>query len=48
MEFVLRYLPEVVADLDAGRRWDLERSACLGSDFIVECSEAFTGGPPPR
>ena len=42
MTFVLRYRPEVVADIDAGRRWYEERSARLGSDFIVECSEAIT------
>jgi hypothetical protein len=47
MKFVLRYRPEVVVDVDAGRRWDLERSAGLGSDFIVECSEAFTDGAAP-
>lgn len=41
MKFVLRYRPEVVADLDAGRRWYEERSAGLGSDFVVECSEAL-------
>ena len=41
MKFVLRYRPEVIADLDAGRRWYEERSAGLGSDFVVECSEAF-------
>jgi hypothetical protein len=41
MIFVLRYRPEVVADLDAGRRWYEERSAGLGSDFVVECSEAL-------
>lgn len=43
MKFVLRYRPEVVADLDAGRRWYEERSAGLGSDFVVECSEATLG-----
>jgi hypothetical protein len=42
MTFVLRYRPEVIADLDAGRRWYEERSAGLGSDFIVQCSEALT------
>ena len=41
MKFVLRYRPEVVADLDGGRRWYEERSAGLGSDFVVECSEAL-------
>ena len=41
MKFLLRYRPEVIADLDAGRRWYEERSAGLGSDFIVECSEAL-------
>lgn len=41
MTFALRYRPEVIADLDAGRRWYEERSAGLGSDFIVECSEAL-------
>ena len=41
MMFVLRYRPEVVADLEAGRRWYEERSAGLGSDFVVECSEAL-------
>lgn len=41
MIFVLRYRPEVVADLDAGRRWYEERSAGLGSDFVVECSEVL-------
>lgn len=41
MTFVLRYRPEVVADLDAGRRWYEERSAGLGSEFVVECSEAL-------
>jgi len=41
MKFVLRYRPEVVADLDAARCWYEERSAGLGSDFIVECSEAL-------
>jgi len=41
MKFVLRYRPEVVADLDTGRRWYEERSGGLGSDFIVECSEAL-------
>lgn len=41
MKFVLRYRPEVIADLDAGRRWSEERSAGLGSDFVVECSEAL-------
>jgi hypothetical protein len=44
MKFVLRYRPEVVADLDAGRRWDSERSAGLGSDFIVECSKPSRRG----
>jgi hypothetical protein len=41
MKFVLRYRPDVVADLDAGRRWYEERSTGLGSDFVVECSEAL-------
>ena len=41
MKFVLLYRPEVVADLDAARCWYEERSARLGSDFIVECSEAL-------
>ena len=41
MKFVLRYCPEVVADLDVGRRWYEERSAGLGSDFVVECSEGL-------
>jgi len=41
MNFVLRYRPEVIADLDAGRRWYEERSVALGSDFIVECFEAL-------
>ncbi len=41
MTFVLRYRPEVIADLDAGRRWYEERSTGLGSYFIVECSEAL-------
>ena len=41
MKFVLRYRPEVVADLDAARCWYEERSAGLGSGFIVECSEAL-------
>jgi hypothetical protein len=41
MTFVLRYRPEVIADLDAGRRWYEDRSAGLGSDFIVKCSEAL-------
>ena len=40
MKFVLRYRPEVVADLNAARCWYEERFAGLGSDFIVECSEA--------
>jgi plasmid stabilization system protein ParE len=39
MMFILRYRPEVVADLEAGRRWYEERSAGLGSDFVVECFE---------
>ncbi len=30
MKFVLRYRPEVVADLDTGRRWYEERFAGLG------------------
>jgi plasmid stabilization system protein ParE len=41
MKFVLRYRPEVVADLDAARCWYEERSAGLGSGFIVECSESL-------
>jgi plasmid stabilization system protein ParE len=41
MMFILRYRPEVVADLEAGRRWYEERSARLGSDFVVECFEAL-------
>ena len=41
MMFILRYRPEVVADLEAGRRWYEERSAGLGSDFVVECFEAL-------
>jgi toxin ParE1/3/4 len=45
MTFVLRYRPEVIADLDAGRRWYEERSTGLGSDFIVECSEALVRIP---
>lgn len=41
MRFVIRYRPEVVADLDAGRRWYEERSAGLGGVFIGECSKAL-------
>ena len=41
MKFVLRYRPEVVADLDTGRRWYEERSAGLVAAFIVECPEAL-------
>jgi hypothetical protein len=43
MAFALRYRPEVIADLDAGRRWYEERTAELSSNFIVECSEALAG-----
>jgi len=41
MTFVLRFRPEVVADLDAGRRWYEERSTGLGTAFMVACSEAL-------
>jgi toxin ParE1/3/4 len=41
MKFVLRYRREVIADLDAGRKWYEERSTWLGSDFIFECPEGL-------
>jgi len=41
MKFALRFRPEVVADLDAGRSWYEELSAGLGDAFVVECSEAL-------
>ena len=41
MKFVLRYRPEVITDLEAGRRWYEERSARLRSDVVIECSEAL-------
>lgn len=41
MKFALRYRPEVVADLDAGRSWYEERSVGLGAAFVVECVEAL-------
>ena len=41
MKFALRYRPEVVADLDAGRSWYEECSAGLGAAFVVECVEAL-------
>lgn len=41
MRFRIRYRPEVVTDLDAGRRWYEERSTGLGGAFIGECSKAL-------
>ena len=41
MKFALRYRPEVVADLDAGRSWYEERCAGLGAASVVECVEAL-------
>jgi len=43
MKFVLRYRPEVVADLDAGSRWYEERFAGLGSDFVASVPKPSRG-----
>jgi len=37
----LRFLPDVVEDLDSGRRWYDERSEGLGAAFIAACVESL-------
>lgn len=41
MSFLLRFRPEVVADLEAGCTWYEARSPGLGAAFIAACRDAL-------
>ena len=41
MSSSVRFLPEVVDDLDSARRWYDERSEGLGKAFLGACSDAL-------
>jgi len=48
MTYVLRFLPEVEADVQNGRLWYEEKSAGLGEEFLrvfYACSQELTRNP---